>query len=251
MGCIDWFSIHGGWGLREETQEACAVSCSRWLNDLWDVHPDFRTLQWTGTGQQVATRNLRELCRSGDLPRLLLKQRIHTANRTRIVPDGYSFTATHGAGSSQWLQLRMHVGAGVELDDRWLPNEVELVIIVRSGPEALAPMLLGLKPVLFSMVDAWGIDFGWIASTSRMAQTADRASEPFYWRVRGAWAVYLAARLARRVIPPAQAIVERRASGGLFMSAARDVFDPTNLAEAAVADTIEASLAPLKPWPQD
>ncbi len=251
MSCLDWFSVHAGWGLRDEPLEACASRCVRWLNDLWDIHPDFRTLRWNSTGQQVVTRNLRELYRSGDLPRLFKPKPIHNASRTRILPDGYSFSASHSAGSSQWLQLRLHAGAGAERDDRWLPNEVELVIIVRSGLEVLAPMLLGLKPILFSMVDAWDIDFGWIASTSRTAQTAGRASEPFHWRLRGAWAIYLAERLARRVTPPAKAVVERRASDGLFVSAARDVFDPSNPAEVAAADAIEASLAPLKPWPQD
>ena len=85
----DLFSVKAGWGLREETVEACASRYARMLNDLWDLHPDFRTLHWTGSGQQMATRNLVELCRSGDLPRLFKKRRVHNTSRTRILPDGY------------------------------------------------------------------------------------------------------------------------------------------------------------------
>jgi len=61
------------------------------------------------------------LCRSGDLPWLFGKRRIHNAARTRILPDGFRLSARHGADSSQWLQVYLHAGAGLEGDDRcWL-----------------------------------------------------------------------------------------------------------------------------------
>jgi|GEM_PF-3331576 hypothetical protein len=250
MGCIDLFSVEAGWGFRAETLEECASRCGRWLNHLWDIHPDFRTLCWTGTGQQVPTRNLRDLCRSGALPRLFRSCRVHNTSRTRIRPDGWELTATHGNGSSQWLNLHLHVGSGSEDVDRgWLPNRVELAIIAGSNPGALAEMLLGLKPILFSMVDTWEVDLGWISSSSRTAQTAGRDSELLHWRLRGSWAFYLAERFARRVTPPARTVVERRAGGGLFMAACKDVFDASDAGHVKAASAIDACLLLLKPWP--
>lgn len=244
----DLYSVKAGWGLREETAEACASRCVRMLNGLWDIHPDFRTLHWTGSGQQVAARNLRELCRSGDLPRLLKKRRVHNASRTRIVADGYELDARSGAGSSQSLLLHLHAGTGSEDADRvWLPNQIELAIILGSDVDAAAEMLLALKPILFAIVDAWDADWGGLYSTGRTAQTI----EQFRWRFAGAWAVYVAERFARRVVPPAQGFVERHPNGGMLMSAAKDVFSADDTAHVEAANAIDASLAPVRPWPDD
>jgi hypothetical protein len=252
MGCRAYFTVRAGWGLREETVEACASRCARWLNDLRGIHPDFRTLQWTGRGQ-VATRDLAELCRGGDLPRLFAKRRVHNAGRTRIVPDGYELSARGGADASQ-LMLRFHAGAGSEEADRsWLATEVTLTIFPRGNPDAVAEMLLGLKPILRATVDAWHVDWSAISSTSRLAQTAETmtAAERFLWPFSGAWAVYLAEPFARRVTAPSQAIVERRGKGGLLMFAAKDVYDAGHPAEVEAASAIDACLAPLKSRPND
>lgn len=248
----DLFSVKAGWGLREETVEACASRYARMLNDLWDLHPDFRTLHWTGSGQQMATRNLVELCRSGDLPRLFKKRRVHNTSRTRILPDGYQLDARSGADSLQSLLLTLHAGAGSgDADRTWIPNKIELTIVFGGDVESVAEMLLALKPTLFAMVDAWDVDWGGLYSTSRIAQTAGSTAETFRWRFAGAWAVYLADRFARQVVPPSQAIVEHRRNAGLLMSAAKDVFDANDPALVEAANAIDASLAPLRPWPDD
>jgi len=135
----DFFGVRAGWGLREETVEACASRFARMLNDLWDLHPDFRTLHWTGSGQQMATRNLLELCRSGDLAQLFKKRRVHNTSRTRILPDGYQFDARNGTDSSQFLLLTLHAGAGSgDADRTWIPNEIALTIIFSGGVEPVA-----------------------------------------------------------------------------------------------------------------
>lgn len=252
MGSRAYFTVKAGWGLREETVEACASRCAQWLNDLRDIHPDFRTLQWTGRGQ-VATRDLGALFRGGDLPQLFAKRRVHNASRTRILPDGYELSARGGADASQ-LMLRFHAGAGSEEgDSSWLANEVTLTIFPRGNPQAVAEVLLGLKPILRATVDAWHVDWGAISSTSRLAQTAETmtAAERFLWPFSGAWAVYLAEPLARRVIAPEQAIVCARGNGGVLISATQDVYDANDAAQVDAANAIDACLAPLRSWPQD
>ncbi|HKF70717.1 MAG TPA: Imm52 family immunity protein [Stellaceae bacterium] len=246
----DLFSIKVGWGLREETVEACASRSVRMLNDLWDIHRDFRTLRWDGVGH-VTVRNLHELCQRGDLVRILKRRRVHNTSRTRIVSDGYDMSANSGVGSSQSLHLRLHAGAGSEDADRiWLPNEIELTIIPGEEVDAVVSMLLALRPTLLAMVDAWDVDWGGLYSTSRIAQTITGA-ERFRWRFSGAWAVYLADRFAERVTPPRQAVVERRCTRGVLISAAKEVFDASNPAQVEAANAIDASLEPLKPWPEE
>ena len=242
---FDLLSVKAGWGLREESVEACASRCARMLNDLWDIHPDFRLLRWDGSGQ-VQTRDLGELSRSGDLPRIFQAQRVHNTRRTRILPDGYRLSARSAESSTNSLGLHLRVGTGSGDADRCgVPNQVELTIILSKDINAIVKMLAELKPILFAMVDAWDVDWGGLYSTGRTAQTVNQPRSVFS----GAWAVYLAEPFATRITPPVQAIVKRRSSGGLLMAADRDVFVSSNPAHVEAADAIDASVASLRPWP--
>jgi hypothetical protein len=242
---FDVFSVKAGWGLREESVEGCASRCARMLHDLSDIHPDFRLLQWDGSGQ-VRTRDLRELCRSGDIPRLFKAQRVHNASRTRIVLDGYRLHARSAEASSNSLLLHLHVGTGAwDADRNGPPNQIELTTIFSKDINAAIEMLAALEPILFGMIDAWDADWGGLYSTGRIAQTIDQSHSAFS----GAWAVYLAERFASRIAPPSQAIVRRRTNGGLLVSADRDVFIASNSTHVEAANAIDACLAPLRPWP--
>ena len=216
------------------------------LNGLRDIHPDFRLLQWDGLGQ-VQTRDLGELSSSGYLPRLFKAQRVHNLDRTRIVPDGYELSARSADDSTNSLLLHLRVGAGAADADRYgLPNQVELTIVLSKDINAMVKMLAELKPILFAIVDAWDVDWGGLYSTGR----ATPAGVQSRWRFSDAWAVYLAERFASQIVPPAQAVVKRGSNGGLLMMADRDVFIASNPAHVEAADAIDASLTPLRPWPE-
>lgn len=68
-----------------------------------------------------------------------------------------------------------------------------------------------------------------------------------------AWISYLSPRFAPLVTPPASAIVDHTAQGGIVMTATEDRFDVTNPAHLAAAREIEAAIAPVNalPWPPD
>ena len=243
---FDLYSVKAGWGLRDESVDACASRCARMLNDLRDIHPDFRLLQWDGLGQ-VPTRDLAELCRGGYLPRLFKAQRAHNITRTCIVPNGYELSARSAEDSTNTLLLRLHVGTGSADADRFgVPNQVELTIILSKDINAMVKMLAELKRILFAIVDAWDADWGGLYSTGRTTEAVDQPR----WRFSDAWAVYLAEPFATRVVPPAQAVVKRRSNGGLLMAADRDVFIASDPAHVEAANAIDASLAPLQPWPE-
>jgi immunity protein 52 of polymorphic toxin system len=244
---FDVFSVKAGWGLREESVDACASRCARMLHDLSDIHPDFRLLQWDGAGQ-VQTRNLHELGRNGDLPKVFKALRVHNTSRTRIVPDGYELSARSTEDSTHSLLLRLRVGTGSADADRYgPPNLIELTIILSRDLNAMVKILAELKPILFAVIDAWNVDWGGLYSTGRATHDADQPR----WRFSDAWAVYLAERFASQVVPPAQAVVKRHSNGGLLMMADRDVFIASNPAHVEAANAIEISLTPLRPWPQD
>lgn len=243
---FDLYSVKAGWGLREEAVETCASRCARMLNDLRDIHPDFRLLEWDGSGQ-VQGRNLAELDRRGDLPRLFKARRVHNLSRTRIVSDGYQLSARSAEGCTNSLLLHLHVGAGYADADRdGVPNKVELTIILSKDINAMVQMLAALNPILLAMVDAWDVDWGGLYSTGRTAQTVDQSRSVFS----GAWAVYLAEPFASRIEPPERAIMRRHPKGGLIMAADRDVFIASDPAHVEAASAIDASLASLRPWPE-
>jgi hypothetical protein len=67
------------------------------------------------------------------------------------------------------------------------------------------------------------------------------------------WVTYLSSRFAPMVTPPASAIVEHTAQGGIILAATEDRFDVANPVHLAAAREIEAAIAPVNalPWPPD
>ena len=87
------------------------------------------------------------------------------------------------------------------------------------------------------------------------AEAAPDDNRPLWlgFPVRATWMSYVSPCFAPLITPPADAIVERRPNGGLFLAATDETFETANPAHMAAAGAIEAALQPLNKiaWPID
>ena len=87
------------------------------------------------------------------------------------------------------------------------------------------------------------------------AEAAPDDNRPLWlgFPVRATWMSYVSPCFAPLITLPADAIVERRPNGGLFLAATDETFETANPAHMAAAGAIEAALQPLNKiaWPID
>jgi len=131
---VDVVSIKCGWGLREETVDACAARLSRMAEALADIYPSLAALRWSGVGHQVSTRVVSELARAGELARLFKRQRVYDSSRKLIVTDGYRFEASGQSEDGRPIVLSVHAGNGADLPDK-----------ARSAGSPPLPQLRGVR----------------------------------------------------------------------------------------------------------
>jgi hypothetical protein len=242
---VDVVSIKCGWGLREETVDACAARLSRMAEALADIYPSLAALRWSGVGHQVSTRVVSELARAGELARLFKRQRVYDSSRKLIVTDGYRFEASGQSEDGRPIVLSVHAGNGADLPDRaWLPNEISLSFVLSGAGEGDLAIFRALRPALLALVSAWEPDWGGLYS----AVYGARFIGPARSRFAGAWVVYLTGHLAQSISSPPSAVTEPCSDGAVLVSATSEPFNIDNAAHLGVADAIHASLeASLSP----
>lgn len=244
---VDVISVKCGWGLREETADACAARLFDMVDELAIIYPSLAALRWSGVGHQVSTRIVLELARAGELAGLLKRQRVYHSGRKIIVTDGYRFDAAGRSEEGRPIVLSVRAGSGADLPDRtWLPNEISLSFVLGGGGEGDLAISRALKPALLAMVTAWEPDWGGLYS----AVYGARCTGPVRSRFAGAWAVYLTEQLAQSISSPPSAVIEPHSDGAVLISATSEPFGIDNPAHQGVADAIhaalEASLSPTR-----
>jgi hypothetical protein len=126
------------------------------------------------------------------------------------------------------------------------PNTVDMSL-PRDTPESADLLTVAvLKPTLLAVVAAWDPDWATVAVPSYLKPLYDLPAGHFP-AFRSGWMTYLSPRHALRVSPPPAAIVEHTPGGGLLLLATEARFTTANADHVAVADAIQACLAPLQP----
>ena len=100
-----------------------------------------------------------------------------------------------------------------------------------------------LKPAMLSIVRAWEPDYGSLVCWDYWRRLFGEGRYPLF---RSGWITYLAPQYASRVTPPAAAIVERLAGGGMLLLATEERFSMDTPAHLAAADQVQAALAPIQ-----
>jgi len=133
---------------------------------------------------------------------------------------------------------------GSSSDRRVFPNSVEMPFSPRDEDNVDLITVSVLKPVLLGLVAAWDPDRATLYSVPYMHRLHEAEEQvPLF---RSGRMTYLSLRYALRITPPAAALVERTPGGGLLMLATEEPFTVKNPEHVAVADAIQACLAPLQ-----
>jgi len=233
------YAIHCSWERRAETPEEIAARFLRMINSLRRIDPIFHS--WESGGPPA---------------KRLDTIRDHYASEVAEgisrndwgVPQplyGYLFSAwTCDIPRNRRFVVRCWAGATV---DSVFPNSVTLETAAsdKAGPDSSAISYRIFCAALLSMVEAWEPLDASAYPYSLMNLNVEKLYFP------APWIQYLCPWLAKKITPPASALVERLPDGGLLMSAATETFDVSNPKHIAVARDIGAAMAPLNemPWP--
>ncbi|HXP04325.1 MAG TPA: Imm52 family immunity protein [Stellaceae bacterium] len=241
------YLIQAYWGPRRETPAHLGQRFWKMLQTLSAVNPAFNGWKFIGTDTFWPLPS----GPGNDLTRLIANG-VATADDGDPTPIyGYHFGASARAGSKTSVTLVIQAGFYAP-NPPYFANTAELQTQPINEHNAALVTLAIFKAALVAIAEAW--DATWCAAypSDIISLWPNRIAvgRPMF---KMAWITYLSPRSAPMVTPPASAIVEHTAQGGIVMAATEDRFDVTNPAHLAVAREIEAAIAPVNalPWPPD
>lgn len=232
---------------RAESTQACAIRLARMLNGAAAIHPAFR--HWNRQGYTETEWNV-PFCtmppRVEELTAIFEKGRHYTDVSHELMPQlGYSASAWNGDEGPHGVAMRLHVGSYV---DFWgFPNQINLDLDSLVSGNADLICAETLKALLLVVVEAWEPSWASVTDLDYVKKLLLAKPMPAF---RSGWMTYLSASYARKVVPPPLAITETVAAGGILMLATNDPFAIDNPEHVAVADAIQACLAPLQSDPR-
>jgi hypothetical protein len=217
------------------------------LERLSAIHPAFA--QWNKQAETRETAN-EPFCAMppnvDELIQIFEKNRRYRDATGEAWPEiGYWVGAWNGIDDANGISIT--VKAGDYSDKPMFPNWVEIDPHPQQPGNERLLSAETLKPVLLSVAAAWEPAWG---SVSTWEYWTKRFPSPQRWPVfRSGWMTYLSSPYARKITPPASAITEPVAGGGILMLATNEPFDVGNPQHVAVADAIQACLEPLQANP--
>jgi hypothetical protein len=227
------YGLDAHWGPRRETAAACAVRLARMLEGLASIDPIYARWYRPAMTRAEATE-----------PFCSMPPVVEELRKVFEAEEDSSIAAWNGIDEPRGLKFMCRAGSDAGFPV--FPNWIEIPARRRQPENADLLTVAVLKPMLLSLVAAWDPDWASVYSrsyTRRLFDPTGRHLPPF----RSGWMTYLPLRLALRVSPPPSAIVERTPGGGLLMLATEEPFTVENPDHVAVADAIQACLAPLQP----
>jgi hypothetical protein len=246
---VNQFKICSQWSLREETPHELGERMLRNLDALAAISPLFR--DWTFIDLfpdplEMNEDNFHELLFPLDEVRSRMTQMVErgVCQDDDQQPDpesGYSVVAYCGEDLSPAATLEIRGGGIYPVTRREAKFETSDSIAADSAIVAYP----AFKAVLLSLVESWDVD--WAQAYSRELQ--DHWPKAYFQKFDLSWMTYLSAPLARRIVPPKDALVEQTKDGGLLMIAAEETFDASNPMHMAAAQSIAVALEPInKSW---
>jgi Immunity protein 52 len=224
---VNRYFITASWGPRAETPEELATRFFRMIDNLKQIDPVFQLWVY-GRRNDLGTHR-------DDFVKFIGKT-IERDDWGVITPNaGYWFGARSPDAQppERSFSILCHAGSSVDL-----PSENNLVFKESTLAQPTSEMHSHriFHAALRAIVDAWAPDTveancGWLVQRKKY----DSLFRP-------AWMRYLCPALARQVKPPASALVENLANGGLLLSATDETFDIDNPAHVAAAEEIAAAL---------
>lgn len=237
------YRLHVCWSPRPEGTQSCALRLARMLEGLVKVHWAFA--HWNKQAYSRAAANQSAWAMPPDveeLTRVFEKGRQYKDAPRELWPEmGYSVSAWNGRDRPYGVSLSLSPGAFTL--NRPLPNTVDLSFNQAGPGNADLISVAALKPAMLALVAAWEPDCGNLVCWDYWRRLFGDRRYPMF---RSGWMTYLAPRYASRVTPPAAAIVERVAGGGMLLLATEERFSMDNPVHLAAADAIQTALAPIQ-----
>jgi hypothetical protein len=237
------YELHVRWRARPERARACAVRLASTLEGLANAHSAFA--RWNKLAKSRAAANKPAWSMPPEIDELA--DVFERGRQYRDIPRdpwpemGYSVYAWNGLSPPYGASLS--VRAGLFADDRAFPNSVDLDVDPARLEDVALSSIAVLKPALLCFVAAWEPDNGNVVCWDYWRRLfGGRRYPPF----RSGWMTYLAPQYTSRVSPPPGAIVESVPGGGLLLLATEERFSMDNPEHLAVADAIQAALAPVQ-----
>lgn len=240
------YNLWAHWMNRQESAEQCAQRMAATLIKWADAHEIFS--RWNRMGKTRAQRNLpfsRMPPQVEELTQIFQNGRAHKDVPKVPWPElGYSVGAWNGT-EQRFVAFHLRPGH-YDIDSIFFPNSLEILLPKRT-PETTdiinSPVL---RKVLLGVIDGWEPSWASVSSASYDHRLHERESGPSFPLFRSGWMTYLSAPYARRITPPASAIVEDTEDGGMLLLATNETFTVDNPKHVAVADEIQRALAPLQ-----
>jgi Immunity protein 52 len=234
------YDIDAWWGPRREAPKSIATRFLNLVDRLTAIDPVFDNWIYSLDEAPVMLDTLR------DEMEAVVERHVSRADDGAPVPiNGYSAAVVNSLRFEP-RRVSIYVRAGAWYLAPYLTNYID----IGTSRKAAADPALVTYPIFRAALLALAETFEttWCAAYPRDIM--------IHWKTgsfRLGWMSYVSPRFAPLVTPPATAIVEYRPNGALFMAATDETFVTTNPQHMAVAQDIEASLAPLNalPWPPD
>jgi hypothetical protein len=232
MTDVNNYFITASWGPRAETPDDLALRFFRMIDALKPINPVFR--QW------IYERKNDLQSHRDDFAKYIAKK-IERDDFGVINPNsGYWFgvRSPDGLAPNRRFSVQCHAGKSIGDD---FANHVILDEDAMVQPAEELHSYRIFRSALLALVEAWSpatveANCGWLVQR--------KVYNPHF---RPAWMRYLCPTLAREATPPASAIVEHLANGGLLLCATEQTFDVDNPRHVAAAEEIAVALANLGP----
>ena len=248
------------WGPRAETPASCAARFQRLLSALSTIHPSFsdwsifRDLEASELGDMDDFMEHMNALSDTDIegriiPLASMSRRDMVEWITESVSRnddgtpapvyGYSFDA--GASPEKQISPRewnVSIRAG-DASPQPFVNTATLKGQFPCTANADLNTVQIFKPAMLALATIW--EASWCGLRPAWTLPEGGPREPWFGFQ---WATYLGPAIAPKVTPPRSALTERFPDGGLLMIATEDRFDPANPKHMAVAQDINAALAP-------
>jgi hypothetical protein len=236
-------ALNAWWGSRLETTDACATHLEEMLRRLASLHPIFGRWRRRAKTKSAAQR---PFCSMPPVTAELRDIIAKTGERHitgRLLPElGYRFSAWNELDEDH--ALFFHAKVGEQRDGVGDFNNI-FFQLGREGSANRDLLNYGvLKDVLIAVAQSWNADWGTVEPSGYDLRPRDAKGDLI--RPWGGWLTYLSPAFATKVTPPAAAVTEHPSNGGLLMAVTKSQFDPSNPAQVAVYNAIQASLRPLQ-----
>lgn len=250
------FTISSGWEPRRETPETLGERTLKNLDALTNISPYFA--HWWFNDLRISAEEMVEKeLELSEIKKIFFESRLPLEKvRNRMVdvvnygvrrndfrnPEpggGYSIIAsTDDSNPSLCVTLSAH-GGGV-VDPRAGLRFANFQTDYNNSADPAIVSYPVFRAALMSIVSAWDVGDAQ-AYSAELCDLWDEPSKSFDL----AWMTYLSPKLASKVVPPNDVVVERYSNGGLLLVAAEETFDTANPKHMAAARSILASLAEL------